>query len=1572
MLAQQADTTTVPTDQENEGVINFTFHDKFTNRSLGWMSSVDGKTRTNQSYQFGSEYVGKTIGDYINANGTDCLNHILRQISGYKYTGDLSALKQTVITGDDQRISLEYTRLSPIYVRYIDWTNKKVLYVANFHVQDIALSQNFDDKNAYKGDTFDTLPIDPSGYTDLGSDGYQANIPGYTYKQVHSQVTSGDITRTWKSATDSDPIIIDYLYEVSDPVVAKYSREHPKPGKSVQMDIGPLFGYIQDQFNYPLAKQELKRLLTKNGVAFIGGVAIRDSYLYYTTTAPYYYFLGNSDVTVNYINEATGEKMATVSATPTSEHLTAGPNRNPYFGNWTSEKKPFPNLVFHKVDRSTSGRYGIFPQEVNYYYLPIAKQQQEVKTATRTIHYVANDIHGEQLQKDATQTVQLTGTYFVDANQKRVNAVELKDDQGMVQTDTNGKPIFVVTTGDATETWKIDNKSDDVTSNVDQSVTFGAAQGDEKPDSIHVNNNWSAQHNNVPTGDWIYVDESNNKDASFAPKTAADKDTTLDPVYLIYKQRASKQTEKKTVTRKIHYYENKVGGTELSSPVTQHVTVTGTYYEANGKRVNAKPLTDAQGNVQKDAQGNDIYVVTDGNATETWTVDDKSTDVTVDNQKYNFAKATSENGEYHASFKDPVKSTDAKYDWHYVGDNNGTNQEATFDPAAMTNVVWDADNGKLADVDLIYMQKATTTHKKITRTIYFVTDDHDHKTLKDKVDQIANLSSDFYVGPDGNPVAVKKVGNDYYVDPDGTVPAKAWTVDATGNVGVTDGAFKQIVQDDIKIPSGDLQGNWHIKYAANDSAGSTHLTENNAPQTVVNTNAKNGSHQDVYLVYSHDVNADITYWDITDGMEHKVQLGKTDNDNDDHGKTGSTISLNNNKKRISDLKADYYVFVDTDYHQGDKYGNEDSHFNVYFRHAVKQITSKTPSNKVPKDKDGNPVVDPSSLKKKFTRNIYFKANTEDGPTLKDSVQQKVEFNGTVYVDLVDKTTATPETVKDVNGNDVQVATTTPDTVKWDAAGSHTMNKVEQHFIKLAKGDKYATSSDMVGTWQLTSGKADQLTLTPTSKNPNDETLVYILQKHDTGIPEVHPDKPSIDVKQETKTFIRTIVYRGTKDQGYSYEDVNGSPEKTHKVVQKITYTRNILSEGDKVLETTPWTSEQKGLSAVKSQDPKSVGYDRVDKPQVDGRTVNPDTDNTDLGTIVVTYTTDPHHETGIPEIHPEKPAVDVTTETKTFVRTIVYRGTKDGNKTFNAVDGSPDGTSSYKQTVTFTRHILKQGDQVLETTPWTSDDPTMAKVDSKTPATVGYEMVDKDAVESVTVEPDKSPEDLGKVVVTYRVNPVEKTSVSRNIYYRDAATGKTINEELGKDAAPAVKQTVDYVRMPIFNRFGLFFGFAELATNKNGTVKFNGDGQPVIKKDANGQPVIATTDPNQAWVASGMHTEYPEQGSPDLTKYGYKKVRALDSRDEDDHDSGKAVGNKASDPTRNGADVNVYYFHDQDDVTSDRPEYGIDVKNLEKTFIRTIVYRGTKDGGKTYEAVNGSPEHTAKYQQTVTFTRRSY
>ena len=100
-------------------------------------------------------------------------------------------------------------------------------------------------------------------------------------------------------------------------------------------------------------------------------------------------------------------------------------------------------------------------------------------------------------------------------------------------------------------------------------------------------------------------------------------------------------------------------------------------------------------------------------------------------------------------------------------------------------------------------------------------------------------------------------------------------------------------------------------------------------------------------------------------------------------------------------------------------------------------------------------------------------------------------------------------------------------------------------------------------------------------------------------------------------------------------------------------------------------------------------------------------------------------------------------------------------------------------------------------------------------------------------------------------------------------------------------------------------------------------------------------------------------------------MRALDSRTEDDNDGGKVVDHKASDPTKDGADVNVYYFHDQEDVTTDKPGFDIDVKELKKTFIRTIIYRGTRDEGKTYQDVNGSPDSTHVYKQSVTFTRKA-
>ena len=241
----------------------------------------------------------------------------------------------------------------------------------------------------------------------------------------------------------------------------------------------------------------------------------------------------------------------------------------------------------------------------------------------------------------------------------------------------------------------------------------------------------------------------------------------------------------------------------------------------------------------------------------------------------------------------------------------------------------------------------------------------------------------------------------------------------------------------------------------------------------------------------------------------------------------------------------------------------------------------------------------------------------------DQTKQHTEFNGSVTVDLVTGKAVVPETVKDVDGNDVEVATNIPGKITWDKE-SDSFIEIKQPSITLGKDDKYATSDDMVGTWHQISGKADKVDLTPDSSNPADEVLVYEKDKSDTGIPMVDPEKPAVTIDQETKTFTRTIVYRGTKNGGKTYEDVNGSPDGTHEYKQTVTFTRNVLKDKDgNILSTTNWKSDTSDMPQVDSKDPKDVGYDKVDVPSVDKLTVDPKSSTTDLGKTVVTYTTTP-------------------------------------------------------------------------------------------------------------------------------------------------------------------------------------------------------------------------------------------------------------------------------------------------------------------------------------------------------------
>lgn len=162
--------------------------------------------------------------------------------------------------------------------------------------------------------------------------------------------------------------------------------------------------------------------------------------------------------------------------------------------------------------------------------------------------------------------------------------------------------------------------------------------------------------------------------------------------------------------------------------------------------------------------------------------------------------------------------------------------------------------------------------------------------------------------------------------------------DQQKDASATDQSAKTVVQNENKENSSEVDKTKSTQEAAE----KVETDADKAAKDVPTSDSKDWKdHYDATLEYTKDINADITYWDITNGMDHKEQLGKTDNDSDDHGKTGNEIHLNNNDKRISDIEKQGYVFVKSDFTKGDKYGTEDSHFNVYFKHGITPSTDKT-------------------------------------------------------------------------------------------------------------------------------------------------------------------------------------------------------------------------------------------------------------------------------------------------------------------------------------------------------------------------------------------------------------------------------------------------------------------------------------------------------------------------------------------------------------------------------------------------------------------------------------------------------
>lgn len=154
----------------------------------------------------------------------------------------------------------------------------------------------------------------------------------------------------------------------------------------------------------------------------------------------------------------------------------------------------------------------------------------DTKTATRTIHYVANDKNGKQLQDDTTQNVTLTSsTYYTDAvTGQRVNARQNVNGEWFVDALNNGMlPVI---------TWTV---------NADKST--GLTADDQKfaavttPETITLSTDEAAKRG-TDDGEWYLVSTDKNGEVSYGDPNSDNwqTDTTnkIADGYLIYKQKA--------------------------------------------------------------------------------------------------------------------------------------------------------------------------------------------------------------------------------------------------------------------------------------------------------------------------------------------------------------------------------------------------------------------------------------------------------------------------------------------------------------------------------------------------------------------------------------------------------------------------------------------------------------------------------------------------------------------------------------------------------------------------------------------------------------------------------------------------------------------------------------------------------------------------------------------------------------------------------------------------------------------------------------------------------------------------
>ncbi len=296
---------------------------------------------------------------------------------------------------------------------------------------------------------------------------------------------------------------------------------------------------------------------------------------------------------------------------------------------------------------------------------------------------------------------------------------------------------------------------------------------------------------------------------------------------------------------------------------------------------------------------------------------------------------------------------------------------------------------------------------------------------------------------------------------------------------------------------------------------------------------------------------------------------------------------------------------------------------------------------------------------------------------------------------------------------------------------------------------------------------------------------------------------------ETKDVTRTIEYYDSVTGEAIPSSLEPTVTQTAKLNRNKIYDdqNNFIGYGtisaDRSSYTidNSWTVDAQTWTQQDSADLSDYGYTAPDRASVAAVTVDGNT--TDV-TEKVYYG---HQTTPVTPTDPKTPGKPINPKgdvpypdgvskddlTSTVKRTINYVD-EDGN----AVNGSPDGTSSYEQTAEFTRTAIidkvtgkilgydTNNDGKVDTESadraWQPTSKTLEAVKSADPSSVGYDNVDISNVSSLVVTPGQGDT---TVTVTYSNNQVSGT-----IKYIDDTTGV----ELDSDTLPTGKvgSTINY------------------------------------------------------------------------------------------------------------------------------------------------------------------------------------